>query len=90
MRISESVRAMFNKDGGILLEINHGKMFSLNVVGSRILEMLQRGCSEGQIANEIRQEFGLTQDVAQEDVHEFLESLRKNHLLHANGSMGRL
>ena len=90
MRMSDSVRAMINQDGGILLEINHGQMFSLNLVGSRILEMLQRGYVESQIADAISREFGVNQDVALADVQELLESLRKNHLLQFNGSNGCL
>jgi hypothetical protein len=77
---------MINQDGGILLEIKHGKMFSLNLVGSRVLEMLRRGCLEPQIAKEISREFGVTQEIALVDVEELLASLRKNNLLQSNRS----
>ena len=40
MNISNSVRSITNQDGGILLDIDQGLMFSLNVVGSKIIDKL--------------------------------------------------
>jgi hypothetical protein len=84
MQLSDTVRVMINQDGGILLEIKQGKMFGLNLVGSRVLEMLRRGCVETQISEEIRREFGVTKEVARVDVRELFESLTKNNLLQSN------
>jgi hypothetical protein len=45
-------------DGGILLDVHHGQMFCLNVVGAKILELMQRGPEESLIANEISRDYG--------------------------------
>jgi hypothetical protein len=42
-RISNDVRSTQTQDGSILLDIHHGQMFCLNLVGSKILELLERG-----------------------------------------------
>jgi hypothetical protein len=45
-KISETVRSTHSHDGGVVLDIRHGQMFNLNLVGSRVLELLKSGASE--------------------------------------------
>ena len=45
-RISEEVRSAQTQDESILLNVHHGQMFCLNLVGSKILELLARGYDE--------------------------------------------
>jgi len=52
-RISNTIRRTETVDGGILLDVLHGQMFCLNVVGSKILELMQRGYDETRITDEI-------------------------------------
>ena len=42
-RLSEQVRSTHNQDGAVVLDILHGQMFRLNLVGSRMLELLKGG-----------------------------------------------
>jgi hypothetical protein len=70
-----------DRDGGVVLDIHHGQMFTLNVVGSKILEMLERGCPETQMVEEISRKFRIRHDIVERDVREFLESLEKHQLL---------
>jgi len=56
-------------------------MFTLNTVGSKILEMLERGFAEPQIVEEISRLFQIRQDIIERDVREFLECLEKNRLV---------
>jgi len=39
----EGIRSTHTDDGRIILDIQHGKMFSVNVVGSTILELIEQG-----------------------------------------------
>lgn len=80
-RISETIRRAETVDGGILLDIHHGQMFCLNVVGSKILEMMQRGYDESRIADEISRDYGVNRDIVRSDVIEFIETLHKHHIL---------
>ncbi|MFZ0796871.1 MAG: PqqD family protein [Terriglobales bacterium] len=80
-RISDTVRSTHSQDGAIVLDIRQGQMFNLNFVGSRILELLKNGSTESAIVDEIRREFGVSRDLAEDDVREFLQNLKKRHLV---------
>jgi hypothetical protein len=68
-------------DGGILLDIHHGQMFCLNIVGAKILELMQRGHDETRIAEEISRDYGASREVVRANVREFIENLHKHHIL---------
>jgi hypothetical protein len=76
-RLSKTVRSTHNQDGAIVLDVRQGQMFNLNFVGSRILELLKSGSTESAIVDQISREFGVSRDVAENDVREFLQSLKK-------------
>ena len=86
LHTSDSVRSTRTEDGRILLDIHHGRIFSLNVVGSRILELIEQGWNEALISEEISRAYAITTEVAGADVHDFLEALRKHRILQANDS----
>jgi hypothetical protein len=88
-RVSEGIRSTHGQDGAIVLDIRQGQMFNLNVVGSRILKLLETGATESAIVDEISQKFEVTRDVAQSDVREFIESLKQQHLLEDPGTNGQ-
>jgi hypothetical protein len=81
VRVAENVRSTHNQDGGIVLDILHGQMFRLNLVGSRILELLKQGCSETQIADEISRQCAVPREIVEADLRGFLSHLEKHHLL---------
>jgi hypothetical protein len=79
--ISDTIRRTETADGGILLDVHHGQMFCLNLVGSKILELMQRGYDESRIAAEISRQYGVSGDIARADVVDFIETLHKHHIL---------
>jgi hypothetical protein len=81
MRVTESVRSTHSQDGGIVLDILHGQIFRLNFVGSRILQLLKQGSAELEIAEQLACDFGIDRATAEADVHEFVQTLEKHHLL---------
>lgn len=81
MRVAEHVRSTHRQDGGIVLDILQGKMFRLNFVGSKILELLRQGRTESEIAQELVVEFGIDRTAAEADVREFVATLKKNLLI---------
>jgi hypothetical protein len=83
-RLSEQVRSTHNQDGAVVLDILHGQMFRLNLVGSRMLELLKRGHTENEIAEQISKEFSVGREVVSLDLREFLAHLEKHHLLELN------
>lgn len=80
-RVSDTIRRTETPDGGILLDVHHGQMFCLNVVGAKILDLMQRGYDELCIADEISRDYGANKDVVRADVIEFIETLQKHHIL---------
>ena len=89
-QISSTIRRTRTADGGILLDIHHGQMFCLNLVGAKILELMQRGYDESRIADEISLDYGANKEVVRADVIEFIETLRKHHILQPSRATGVL
>ena len=87
-RIAESVRSTHGQDGAVVLDIRQGQMFNLNLVGSQILDLLEKGVGGPEIVAEIIQKFGVSREVAEADVGEFIESLKQHHLLVVSRSNG--
>ncbi|MFZ0523540.1 MAG: PqqD family protein [Candidatus Acidiferrales bacterium] len=80
-RISDTIRRTETPDGGILLDVHHGQLFGLNVVGAKILALMERGYDESRIADEISGEYGVNKEVVRAHVIEFIETLHKHHVL---------
>jgi hypothetical protein len=80
-RFSDTVRSTHNQDGAIVLDVRQGQMFNLNFVGSRILELLKTGSNESAIIDQISREFGVSSNLAENDVRQFLQNLKKCHLV---------
>jgi hypothetical protein len=88
-RVSDAVRATHGRDGGILLDVERGRMFDLNLVGSRILELLNKGSSESEIVDCVSSEFNARQDLVESDVREFMQALRDHRLIEEQNSNKR-
>ena len=81
VKLADTVRRTQTQDGGVLLDIHHGQMFSLNLVGAKILELLDGGLDEAGIAIEVSRVYAMDLETVRADVREFLELLQKHHLL---------
>jgi hypothetical protein len=81
---SERPRSVHTADGGVVLDIRSGKMFSLNATGSTIFQMLEQGSPEDRIVEELVRRFAIPTDVAKTDIAQFCEAL-KVHALLADG-----
>jgi hypothetical protein len=80
-RVSEGVRSTHGQDGAVVLDIQHGQMFNLNRVGSRMFELLEMGSAEPEIVEAISQEFSVSREMVEDDVREFIGALKKNRLV---------
>jgi len=80
-RISDTIRRTQAEDGGILLDVHHGQIFRLNVVGSKILELLEGGFDEAQIACQVSSAYVTNIETVRADVHDFIEVLNRHHIL---------
>jgi hypothetical protein len=84
VRLPEGIRNVHSRDGGVVLDVRYGHMFNLNLVGSKIVELLRRGYSDCQIVDEISSRFEVSRDTVRTDLQEFLESLERHQLLIRN------
>jgi hypothetical protein len=84
-KVSDGVRSTHSEDGGVVLDVQHGQMFGLNLVGSKILQLLEGGSAEPAITAQISREFGIREEVVQADLKEFIETLTRHHLLEISG-----
>jgi Coenzyme PQQ synthesis protein D (PqqD) len=89
LTLSQSARLSKSQDGGILLDLDHGVFFSLNPVGTRIVELLQRASALPSIVQTIVREFHAPEELVKNDVDDFLASLRKQRLVDGDESLGQ-
>jgi hypothetical protein len=80
-RISDTIRRTQSDDGGILLDVHHGQMFCVNVVGCKILELVEKGFDEAEIADHVSRAYVMDIKTVRADVHEFIEVLNKHGVL---------
>jgi hypothetical protein len=80
-RLSDSIRTTHHSEGGAVLDIEHGRMFALNTVGSRILELLKEDLKEPEIIMRIASEFGGDLEITASDAKEFIERLKEHQVI---------
>jgi hypothetical protein len=90
LNTSDTVRSTQTIDGKILLDVRQGQMFSVNVVGSKILELIEQGWGEARIVNEISRAYEMNIDVVRTDVHDFIDALRKHHIVRSTDAVDPL
>jgi hypothetical protein len=91
LKTSETIRSSQSQDGTVLLDIHHGRMFSINPMGSKILDLIKEGRDEAQIADEIVRTYGIAIEMARTDVHEFVKALCAHRIVVTTGdSQNRL
>jgi Coenzyme PQQ synthesis protein D (PqqD) len=79
--VSDGVRSTRNEDGGILLDVNRGKVFGLNGVGALIFQRLREHQNETQIVEELSRQFDIPVQSIRADLVEFLRSLEQQGLV---------
>src|SRR5690348_11381664 len=84
--LSETARSTHGQDGAVVLEVHQGRMFSVNRLGSRVLELLKSERTKSEIANAISGEFEVSRDKVEKDLREFLAILAQHKLIKACGS----
>lgn len=81
LTISPSIRLARSQDGGVVLDVNQGTMFSVNQVGARVIELLSEGPDLQSLSQAIGSEFHVSPESVRGDITEFLAVLRDEHLL---------
>ncbi len=74
------IRSTHTPDGAIVMDVDSGRMFSLNSSGSVMFQLLTDGRDEQSIVDELVRRFGISAAVARRDLDEFRSALN-NHAL---------
>ena len=80
-QISDTVRRTKTEDGGVLLDIHHGRIYCLNVVGSKILDLLEKGLDTVQIAAGLSDAYAMDIETVSNDVLDFIRTLQEHNVL---------
>lgn len=81
LKLSNSVRLSQDDTGALLLDVDQGKCFALNLLGLKICTALQEGRLNG-IVDELSQSFEeVPLPQIRTDVQAFLDDLSARHLL---------
>ncbi len=82
-KIAEYVRSTVGADGGLVLDIKHDSVLSLNIVGGFIWNKLQSGATEKEIADCLTLECDVDLEMATRTVSRYIEQLSAHNLLEA-------
>jgi hypothetical protein len=86
---SDRLRSTSTPDGSIVLNVENGKMFRLNPIGSLILTLLNTGTPIPQVLEEISRQCHIEVETIREDVLHFLSTLDAFGLLDRNVTESR-
>lgn len=78
MKIKNSIALSEN---GFLLNTETGESFTLNQTGLSLLHYLREGETEKELLQHLLNEYEVQTEVAERDLHDFLETLRRYKLL---------
>lgn len=83
LTIGKHVQSVIDPDGAVLLDLNRGKYFSLNGLAADIWRKLEEGLSLAQVEAHLVEKYDAPVEVLRRDLAGFVESLRKERLVHA-------
>ena len=84
--ISRQTDIVFNKldDEIVMMSIKNGEYYGLDIIGSRIWEIIEKPVPFKQIIDILKEEFDVTEEQCIIDVKEFLGMLEKKNLIKVN------
>jgi len=77
------LRSIIDRDGAVILDIEHDAMLTLNSTGSYVWEKLKQGKLIDDIIHELASDTGADPATVDGDVRAFLDGLKSKHLLTA-------
>lgn len=81
LTLQERFRTVDTADGGVVLDVDNGRVFRLNPTGMQVLALLQQEIPIDRIAEQIGRERDVDPQTVREDLRAFLSSLAERGLL---------
>jgi len=72
-----------DEDGSVLINLESGKVFSLNGIGAKVWTMLEQGLTFEGVVNSLSREFDVSCQQVQEDLEIFIRVLECKGLVRA-------
>jgi hypothetical protein len=82
LKIRPYVKSIFDPDGAVLLDLQKGKYYSLNAVGTQIWKKLEEGSSPPEIVDHLAAFFRAPLERVQIDFEAFVNHLENKGLIH--------
>jgi hypothetical protein len=83
VRIATHVRSVIDADGAVILDLKHGRYFSLNGTAVAVWRRLEAGVTPAAIGDELAARY-VKADGIGHDVAVFVDSLRRAELIDAS------
>jgi hypothetical protein len=90
--VSSGVRVTYSEDGAVLLDIDNGLCYSLNLVAAKTWHAIESGGGQAtfeDILNALAQQFTIPREQLTRDIDEYLQDLEKKRLIKAVGRTQR-
>jgi Coenzyme PQQ synthesis protein D (PqqD) len=78
---SHHLQTIIDQDGAVILDIERGRITTLNITGAFVWQRINQGEVLDSIAAELARETGEDPLTVERDVREFVDSLRQSRLL---------
>jgi hypothetical protein len=82
-----------DEDGSVLINLQSGKVFSLNGVGAKVWTMLEEGTSFDGVLDALSREYSVPKAEVRNDLDDFIKDLAQKNLLqmtaHSEGTRGQ-
>jgi hypothetical protein len=78
---STRIRSTHSNSGGIVMDIDRGKMFFLNASGSAMFDLIAKGFDDEAIIDELGRRYEIPAAVAKQDLDDFRKALHGHALL---------
>lgn len=80
-RETRQLHTIVDQDGAAIFDTERGLISTLNSTGAYVWQALNRSETLGAIVTKISHDTGQTAFTVEQDVREFIQSLKENHLL---------
>ncbi|MGL5151707.1 MAG: lasso peptide biosynthesis PqqD family chaperone [Clostridium sp.] len=65
----------------VMMNMNLGKYFGLNSIGSTIWDIIQKPVTTDDIVSQLLEKYDVTQDICKSQVEQFIKTLEKHQLV---------
>jgi len=81
IKLNDSILSKTLADQEVLIDLQSGNYFGMNETGTLLWAKIKTGATRDELAEILREKFGLNDKEAKSDVKEFLSALKRDSLI---------